>query len=254
MQARGSRTTGSLCYRWHQRIRNSRKSGLSALLCAAALLHGCATNTQSVPIPTPGGPPLNLIESPDPANLSITTAEHPEATGSAESTVLFAGKMRGFGVFLEQATKPLGFHPGVALTEALTAELSRSGRAPARVASKQSGREEFVEDYPALGAKPGVLLDVVPVAVGYWNKYPDGPFRPWVVLAYREYDPAQRKVVATGRIGTGPAIDRSPMIAVPADDQFAFASFDALTADPQRAVAGMKSAIQKVAQALSQKL
>ena len=226
---------------------------LAALLFAAGLLHGCATNPDAVPILTPG-PALTLIESPEPVTLSITSAEHPEATGSAESTVRFAGKMRGFGALLTQATKPLEFRPGAALTEALAADLSRSGRAPARAASKQTAREEFVEDYPALGAKPGVLIDVVPVAVGYWNKYPDGLFRPWVVLAYREYDSAQRKIVATGQIGTGPAIDRNPMIVVAADDQFTFASFDALTADPQRAVAGMKSAIQKVVRALSQKL
>ena len=98
MQAAAGWTIGVDHSRREGRIRSIAKNGLIALLFVAGLLHGCATNTVSVPVPTPRpGPALTLIESPEVVRLSITTTEHPEARGSVESTVLFGGKMRGFG-------------------------------------------------------------------------------------------------------------------------------------------------------------
>jgi len=255
MQAAGQRTLDDIRIGRDHRVRSAANRMLALLVLAAGMLQGCATNTTPVPQPsaTPAIP-VTLIESPEPLKLSIMMTEHPEASGGFESVMIFVGKMSAFGTALTQATQPLDFRPGAALTSALAADLSRAGKAPTRIAAGAKERRALLDDYQGIAAPAGVVIDVVPLAVGYWNKFPDGPFRPWVVVAFREYDPVQRKVVTTGRIGTGPSVDGNPMIAVPDDDRFAFASFDALTADPRKAVAGMQAVIQRVAQALSNKL
>jgi hypothetical protein len=238
-------------------LTSNRCSSLSVvLLFTMGLLHGCATNMQSTPpAAAVRGPALTVIQPPEPFKLSMMTIGDPAAaSNSLESALIFGGKMSGFAQLLMKATASLDFHAGRVLNDALAADLSRSGRATTRLPSTQTDRREFLDNYQALGVTSGVIVDVIPVAVGYWNTYPDGPLRPWVVLTYREYDVTQRMVVATGQIGTGPSPDGNPITPVAADDRFAFASFDALTANPQRAVAGMKSAIEKVAQALAQKL
>lgn len=234
------------------------------VLFAAAALIGCTSPrvqtssplTAVAPIAAEAsGRPVTVIDAPEPGNLLITTVGHPEAAGGIESTLIYLGKMAGFGRLLTEAMKSESFRPGATVTDALGDALKRAGHSSARTALKRHERSEFVDDYGAPpGTQSGLLLDIVPVAVGYWNKFPDGPYRPWVVLAYREYDPAVRMVVSTGQIGTGPSIDGTPITSVAPDDQYTFASFDGITADPKRAVAGMRAAIRKVAQALTQKL
>src|SRR5579862_9146158 len=132
MQVEGGTTISDTPGRKEEKIRDAGNRMLAALVFAAGLLHGCATSMNPAPTPAPSATPaipVTLIESPEPLKLSIMMTDHPEATGGFESVLIFAGKMAAFGGALMQATSSLDFHPGAALTGALAADLSRSGKA-----------------------------------------------------------------------------------------------------------------------------
>ena len=123
------------------------------------------------------------------------------------------------------------------------------GRAP----NPQRDREDFVNDYAALGVNATVYLDIVPRAIGYHAESPAGAYRPWVMVEYRLFDMREKKVMASGLIGTGPVRGGESAVAVAQDDLFAFASFEALTSDPARGIAGLRADIRQVALALAQR-
>src|SRR4029078_9283323 len=109
-------------------------------------------------------------------------------------------------------------------------------------------------DYAQINAAGGRIVDVVPLAVGYWSTYPKSAYRPWVVVEYRIYDAQGRTSIATGSIGAGPSPNAKPIDTVPQDDRFAFPDFDAVRENPDRALDGLKATIDQVAAALAAKL
>ena len=73
-------------------------------------------------------------------------------------------------------------------------------------------------------------------------------------LEYRDFDTRANKAVATGFVGTGPAPNDGEWTPVTSDDSFAFATFEALVANPARAAEGLRATAARVAQALAQKI
>ena len=236
-----------------------------ALAICLLLLAGCTSMTATGPTPAPGTTAatgiigttpatLALIDVPEPAKLSVVLIGHRDSTGSVERQMFYIAWLEYDEKILKDALKPQSFLPGAALTEALAAALPQTDRSVVRVANPRSERYEFLDSYASLGSKAGTYLDVVPLVVGYWNESPTGPFRPWLVLNWRVYSNLDNKVVASGVIGTGPARGDEPMFAIPPDKEFAFPSLEAVSADPARAVAGLRAAMRQVARALAQKL
>jgi len=194
---------------------------------------------------------IALIDVPEPPRLVVTIAGHPDAGGTQARRMFYQNDVRVAALKLTAALKPASLRAGAAATDALGAALR--GRV-VHVRDPRPGREELLDDYAAVSTQAARDLDVVPAAIGYWTAYPEGAYRPWVVLTYRLRDNATGTVLASGSIGSGPAPGDGPLAAVMPDDAFTFASFDALAAEPQRAAEGLRTTLRKVAEALAAKL
>jgi hypothetical protein len=240
-------------------------------LSLLALLYGCASapSTDQAAAPPPAGrdgqaaapsatvpasASVALITVPEPLRLSLTIAGHPDAQGGLTRQLLHSQQLAAGALDLAHALQTQSFQPGVLLDDALFGALMGGGRSVAHAADPHHVRAEFLTDYSQVKTAAARDLDVVPLAVGYWSRYPNGVYRPWVVVAYRLRDNRSGAIVASGQVGAGPAVDETPVVAVPQDDRFAFADFAALTADPARAAAGLKTTLQQVAAALAQRL
>ena len=218
----------------------------SVALFAAALL-GCAT-----PGPTPA--PLALIDVPEPPHLGVTIVGHPDATGALTRQLFYRSDTQKAESDLKAVLAPRGFSPGAMLGAGIAGAAARGGHPIARLADPVKEREELLGDYAQINAAGGRIVDVVPLAVGYWSTYPKSAYRPWVVVEYRIYDAQGRTSIATGTIGAGPSPNAKPIDTVPQDDRFAFPDFDAVRANPERALDGLKTTIDQVAAALAAKL
>ena len=215
----------------------------------ALLMSSCAGVPQSEAPPSA----ITLVAAPEPATLAVIIQNHPDARGSQERQIFFAAELQRKTHALTVALQPQSFLPGATLTEAVAAALKKPDRTVVRAANPRSGREEFLMDYAATGAKPGIVVDVVPRAIGYWAESLTGAYHPWVVIAFRVFDTAAGKTLASGQIGTGPPLPGETAIVVAPDAAYAFTSLDAVVADPARAVAGLRTAIQQVARALAER-
>jgi hypothetical protein len=218
-----------------------------AAFAAALTLLGCAATG-------PTTQPLALIEVPEPPHLGVTIVGHPDATADVTRQLFYRSDMQKAESDLKALFAPRGFRAGALLGTAVANAAARPGRPVARIADPVAEREELLGNYAKLGTSAGRIVDVVPLAVGYWSTYPKAPFRPWVVLEYRVYDVAGRKSVAAGTIGVGPSPTSKPIEAVPQNDGFAFENFDAIRASPERALEGLKTTIDQVAAALGARL
>ena len=217
-----------------------------AAACALVMQSGCTS------LPTPAI--VALVGVPDPAKLSVIVEKHPSASGSIERSMFFIAEMHTKEQLFANALKPLAFAPAAALTEAIAEAFLLPGRSVIRATNPQRDREDFLRDYAVLGISAGLYIDIVPLSIGYWAESPAGAYRPWVMVDYRLYDSLNAKAVASGQIGTGPIAPGDSVTSIAPDNQFAFPSFEALTNDPARAVAGLRAAIRQVAQALARKV
>jgi hypothetical protein len=213
-----------------------------ATLAAALALTGCATQ------------PLSLVEVPEPPHLAVTIAGHPDATADVTRQLFYRADTQKAENDLKTALAARGFSAGPLLSAAVAGAAARGGRTVVRVADPIKEREELLGDYAKLAPSGGRVVDVVPLAVGYWSTYPTSPFRPWVVVQFRVYDVTANKSIATGMIGTGPSPTSAPIESVAQDDRFAFENFDAIRANPARALEGLKATIEQVAVALAARL
>lgn len=233
---------------------------LLAVTCVLAL-EACAAA-----VPRDGATPdvvVALVSVPAPTKFSLVIDKHPDAFGS-QARALFYGSDIATGersldeaLTRDTAGAAAGSTPLVTLSTTLTGTLldalRRPGVAPTIAPESHRDRIELVSNYAALDARADRFLDVVPRTVGYWSVYGVGVYRPWIRLEYRVYDARANKIVSSGLIGTGPAVADGLWIPVPQDDAFAFRSFDALLADPVRAMEGLRATIAQVARALGQR-
>jgi hypothetical protein len=220
-----------------------------AAAACAAMLAGCAAAPNA---PSASRQDIALIDVPEPPRLVVSIVGHPDASASQTRRMFYQNEVRDVAIKLAAALRPADLHPGAMTTAALASALSVTQRQPVlRAADPQPGREELLEDYTQVRTTAARDLDVVPAAIGYWRTYPGGPYRPWVILSYRLRDNATGRVLASGTIGSGPSPGEGPLSSVPADDRFAFPSFAALTAEPQRAAEGLRVTVQRVADALA---
>lgn len=213
-----------------------------ATFIATVALMGCATQ------------PLSLVEIPEPPHLAVTIVGHPDATSDVTRQFFYRADTQKAESDLKAALAARGFSAGPLLSAAVAGAATRGGRTVVRVADPVKEREELLGDYAKVAANAGRIVDVVPLAVGYWSTYPKSAFRPWVVVEYRVYDVTGRKSVATGTIGAGPSPTSQPIESVPQDERFAFDNFDAIRANPDRALQGLKATIDQVAAALAARL
>ena len=218
-----------------------------AAFAGALTLLSCATTG-------PATQPLTLIEVPEPPHLAVTIVGHPDATADLTRQLFYRADTQKAESDLKSVLAPRGFRAGALLSTAVANVAARPGRPVARVADPVAEREELLGDYAKLATSAGRIVDVVPLAVGYWSTYPKSPYRPWVVVEYRVYDAKGRKSIATGTIGAGPSPASTPIESVPQDDRFAFENFDAIRANPERALEGLKATIEQVAAALAARL
>ena len=223
---------------------------IATAACALALLPGCASLSQ---LETPLSA-IALVGVPEPGKLSVTVEKHPDAHSSQTRGLFYASEIFRKEHVLANAFKPAAFAPAAELTEAFAEAFRRPGRTVVRAANPQRDREDFLADYAALGMPAGVYVDIIPRSVGYWAESPTGAYRPWVIVAYRFHDSREGKLLASGLIGTGPTPAGGTAVSVALGDPFACASFEALVADPGRAVVGLRAAIRQVALALAEKL
>ena len=225
------------------------------LLLAAAAAGALASVAGCVSTPPSAAPVVvAVIGVPDPAKLAVIIQNHPNATGGQVQGLFFAAEMHTRERQLAGSLRPRAFAPAAALSDAIAEALRRPDRIVVRAPNPQRDREDFLKDYSVLGAQAAAYVDVLPREIGYWAESPTGAYRPWIIVAYRVHDSREGKVVASGLIGTGPAPPGETSSPVAQDDAFSFPSFEALTADPARAEAGMREAIRLVARALAQKL
>jgi hypothetical protein len=213
------------------------------------LLAGCAALA-----PEAANSTVALVASPEPARLRIIINKLPENGGSFERSLMFASEILNMERDLAAALQPPAFAPAAALTDAFAAALQKPGRTVVRAANPSPEREDFLKDYAKLGVKASIYVDIIPRAVGFWSDLPAGPYRPWIVVAYRLFDIREGKILATGLLGTGPPPFGETMTSVAQDDSFAFPSYAAVIEDPVRAAAGLRATMAKVAQALPPQL
>lgn len=232
------------------------------LVMATALpgLHACASGV-AAPDSATAVADVALVELPDASKLSLTIDKHPDATGSLERALLFSGDIAKGEHLLgdalrADATAGPRFVPSlsVTVTDALIQSLRRAGRSVVVAPEAHHDRIELIPSYPSLGARAALIVDVVPRALGYWAEYPARVYRPWVRLEYREFDLRAKRAIGTGFVGTGPAPHEGAWTQVASSDAFAFATFEALVADPGRAAQGLRAAAALVASALAAKI
>lgn len=221
----------------------------AALACVLVLLTGCAALA-----PDAANSTLAVVTSPEPARLRVIINKLPENGGSFERSLMFASEILNMERDLAAGLQPQAFAPAVVLTDAIVDALQKPGRTVVRATNPRPEREDFLKDYAGLGVKASIYVDMIPRAVGYWADVPAGPYRPWIVVAYRLFDVRDGKVLATGLLGTGPPPFGETMTSVAQDDSFAFPSYVAVTSDPVRAAAGLRATMAKVAQALAPQL
>ena len=226
----------------------ARRAALFAAVAALAALAGCAAAP-------PAEPPLALVVVPEPERLGVYMQGHPDERASLDRALAFTAQMRAGEGELIEALQPHAFRPGALIEEALTAALSRAGRAAVRVPSPMVEREEFLREYPlpAGAGKRGRYLDVYPVKVGFWNVWPAGAWQPWVVLKWRLYDGETRRELAggivNGGIGIGPAPGGETIATVPPPD-VSFRTWSVVRENPPAVMAAIRAAIDRVAAAI----
>ena len=225
-------------------------------VCAVLLLGACAATP-----PDDGMADVALIRVPEASKLTLTIDKHPDATSSLERALMFSGDVaKGEHILREALASDASAGPRfiASLSDEvrdvwLRAE-RKQGKRAIIVPESHFDRIELLSNYAALGAKAGVVVDVIPRTLGYWSVYPDRVYRPWVRLEYRVHDVRTNKVVATGMIGTGPAPADGEWTSVRPDDALVFASFEALVANPAQAAKALRATVDRVAQALAQKI
>lgn len=225
-------------------------------VCAVLLLGACAATP-----PNEGMADVALITVPEAAKLTLIIDKHPDATSSLERALMLSGDVaKGEHILREALAADASAGPRfiASLSDEvrdvwLQAE-KKQGKRAIVVPESHFDRIELLSNYAALGAKAGVVIDVIPRTLGYWAVYPDRVYRPWVRLEYRIHDVRTNKVVATGMIGTGPAPADGEWTSVVSDDALVFASFEALVANPALAAKALRATVDRVAEALAQKI
>jgi hypothetical protein len=141
--------------------------------------------------------------------------------------------------------------------EDLVAELAAEGYTVTTVDAPRE-KADFLDDYP-IGAAPSAdaFLDVSTEGYGYVAAGigASTPYRPSISLKARLVNAKDHSVLMQNTVVYNPVRRAADgLITIPPDPTYAFKDFDTLMADPPKAVAGLRTAVQKSAQTVGKLL
>jgi hypothetical protein len=153
----------------------------------------------------------------------------------------------------EQSIQGENFSAQDALTASLVASLQGRGFEVVQVPVRRD-RGDFLSAYPADPAPPvDAYLDVVTRNYGYQAAGTNDtqPYRPWVELRFRLIRARDNAVLMQKDVSYNPVGNTKNIVTIADESPYAFTTSDLLVADPPRAVAGMRLALERSGQAVA---
>ncbi len=227
----------------------------------AAIGLGLALTACATPYtPTPFDRDTASVESI--AVIADTLPEKPTVTqvASAGSSFGLLGALIDAGVdanregrFKEMLTEN-GFDPQPMFDAALTESLAEKGYAVEFAAAPARARQVLLEKYDGFETSADAYLDIATEGYGYLSAGAGKPWRPTFVCEVRLVSAADGSTLMQNAIVYNPLNAREGVINITPDPSFNFRNVKEIEENPEKAIAGMKDAMSKVAQTIASTL
>lgn len=189
---------------------------------------------------------IGLVAVSNPAQYSVNVVFQPGASLGVIGVLLMAGDLGNKSKAFTQQQVDKYLRLGPELTAALAEELAAAGSFQVvAVDGGTAARTGFLKQYPPVECD--AYLDVVIRRAGYWAQYSSSPLLPTMFVPVRLVDARAKTVLFSKEVFLTDGHVPDGATQVYPDANFAFESFAALKADPERAGEGLKQAARMVA-------
>src|SRR5580658_1350936 len=226
--------------------------GAAVVLTASLLLAGCARNPEI---------PFERASVPQITTIGVVTPGFPDGPDIVLATTVgqsfgLIGALVDAGMKSNRDTKVLAamqsrnFSARDAFLSKLTAGLEAEGYRVALIPATREARK-FVENYAGAPQHPvDAYLDIFTTGYGYLAAGigDSTPYRPVLYLEARLVRAADKAILMTDRIRYNPIQAGSNMITIAPDPAYEFTDFDTLVGNPDRAMDGLRGALEQSAQ------
>ena len=230
-------------------------AGPLAFAAALFLLAACVT-----------APNTPLDKAQQLSSIAVATPDVPErafifqAASGQKAAVALAGVLGGIAIAAVQADRQgkfklmaeaHGFSARDALSEALVKAMPQSA-APSQITVERAKRG-YLRSLPSQ-ITADTLLDVTVTAYGYSEAHGDTVWRPTIALRCRLVRPSDGKVLMESAIESNAFPRTKGATKLTPLDDYSFKTFDAILADPDRALAGLREEFAVASAAIAAKL
>lgn len=235
----------------------------SCLLLAGAV-SACATPYVPVPFDRQSSGVVSIAVMDD--SMPETTTPFQAATMSANMAGAAAAAVPLAGIFvglvaggiqagiesdrrnkLEEILKANNFFAETLFEERLQASLVEQGFSTS-IHGKARKERDFLKVYPDNPAD--AHLDVVVHNYGYVTAGDNVPWRPYANISVRLIGKDKKTVLMDNRLAYNPLGSPEEIVNISANDAYSFESWDAVIADPQKAIAGLHDVIDQSAKTI----
>lgn len=230
---------------------------LLALLTLASLLGACAA-----PKYRPYDPAartkvmsIGLLTPAVSDTVAVRMEVHPGQSFGVVGMLIAEGDMEGKTGQFTRAAKGKGFVCSKTFLEQLDAGLRGGGYDVKTIEVTRPHHEyAFLDQYPKADGSVDAYLDLYTDVVGYIAAGGGTPYRPTVYLNVRLVRATDHKVLYQDRITYNAFGDGDGAITLSPDKGYEYWNFDALVADPARALEGLQIAMRATGDELARQL
>lgn len=147
-----------------------------------------------------------------------------------------------------------GFDPKPDFEASLTAALADKGYAVEILPAAKRARPEFLAGYGGFETEADAFLDIATEVYGYLSAGAGQPWRPTFICEVRLVSAADGSTLMQNAIVYNPLTAREGVVTITPDPSYNFRNVKEIEENPEKAVAGMRDAMTKVAQTIASTL
>ena len=227
-----------------------RKTWMAATIAAVLVVAGCAA--PEIPFDrsaTPEIKTIGLIDPAFPTGPSVVLASSVGQSFGLIGALVDAGMQSSRELDFTKVIVSHNFVAQETFTKSLAASLEKQGYVVSAMPLKHD-KTDFLSHYPPPeDGKPDAYLDVVVAAYGYVAAGigSSTPYRPAVALRVRLVRAKDASVLMQDAVFYNPVNATTKVVTISPDPNYVFTNFDALIGSPDKAVDGVRIAIEESA-------
>ena len=225
------------------------------LIAVSVVLSGCVSLDRQA-FNRSANPHIKTVSIPKPVNpetYSVNILHHPGASFGLIGGLIAAAELSTKSSGVTDAIKTVGFDPGQALSEAIKAALEKQNQFAVTLVPGPTRKEgAFIEDYNTVEGAGDAVLDTAISYIGYWASSHSAPYYPTLSVATRLVDMRTKAILYNAMFVYGPVpIVPTGVTKMIPGPEFMKPDYDALLANKEELVGGLKYAIGKVAESVA---